>query len=63
MSQQLSKEQLISIANQFGTPVYVYHAEKIEEQLNELQQCFCKLQCQIFLCLQVINQHQYFKVD
>ena len=36
MSQQLSKEQLINIADQFGTPVYVYHAEKIEEQHNEL---------------------------
>ena len=40
MSQQLSKEQLIGIANEFGTPVYVYHAEKIEEQLNELRDAF-----------------------
>ena len=31
MSQQLSKEQLIDIAKEFGTPVYIYHAEKIEE--------------------------------
>jgi diaminopimelate decarboxylase len=44
MSQQLSKEQLIDIAKEFGTPVYIYHAEKIEEQLNELNTAFkdCK---------------------
>jgi diaminopimelate decarboxylase len=44
MSQQLSKEQLIDIAKEFGTPVYIYHAEKIEEQLTELNNAFkdCK---------------------
>ncbi len=44
MSQQLSKEQLIDIAKEFGTPVYIYHAEKIKEQLTELNSAFkdCK---------------------
>ncbi len=36
----LSKEQLTSIANEYGTPVYVYHAEKITEQHNKLKQAF-----------------------
>ena len=40
MSTTLSKEQLISIANQYGTPVYVYHAEKITEQYQKLKQAF-----------------------
>jgi len=28
----LSKEQLQQAAIEFGTPVYIYHAEKIAEQ-------------------------------
>ncbi len=29
---KLSPEQLTGIAAEFGTPLYVYHAEKITEQ-------------------------------
>ena len=32
MSQSLSNTQLVQLADQFGTPLYVYHAEKIKEQ-------------------------------
>jgi diaminopimelate decarboxylase len=42
MSQELSNKQLISIANEFGTPVYVYHAEKIAEQYQKLTSAFEK---------------------
>jgi diaminopimelate decarboxylase len=40
MSQQLTYEQLVGVANEFGTPVYVYHAEKIAEQYNKLTDAF-----------------------
>lgn len=40
MSQSLTNEQLIAVANEFGTPVYVYHAEKIAEQYNKLKDAF-----------------------
>jgi len=40
MSPQLSDEILLQIADRFGTPVYVYHAEKIKAQYNRLQQAF-----------------------
>lgn len=40
MSQVLSNNQLTDIANQFGTPVYVYHAEKIGEQYHKLKTAF-----------------------
>jgi diaminopimelate decarboxylase len=40
MSQQLSPEQLGNIARQFGTPVYVYHAERIKEQYDKLLTAF-----------------------
>jgi len=48
MSQQLSKEQLVGIANEFGTPVYVYHAERIEEQYNKLKTAFSKCDAKFF---------------
>jgi diaminopimelate decarboxylase len=37
MSQQLSPGFLIQLAEEFGTPLYVYHAEKIKEQYEKLQ--------------------------
>ncbi len=40
MSQQLSPEYLVSLGQQFGTPLYVYHAEKIDEQYNKLATAF-----------------------
>lgn len=40
MSTTLSNEQLTQIANEYGTPVYVYHAEKITEQFGQLKQAF-----------------------
>jgi diaminopimelate decarboxylase len=40
MSTQLSREQLIDTANKFGTPLYVYHAEKIAEQYQKLTSAF-----------------------
>src|ERR1043165_7629856 len=40
MSQSLSPEQLIAVAKEFGTPVYVYHAEKIKEQYQKLVDAF-----------------------
>lgn len=40
MSQILTNEQLRAVATEFGTPVYVYHAEKITEQYNKLKEAF-----------------------
>lgn len=42
MSEQLSQEQLIHLAGEFGTPLYVYHAEKIAEQYQKLKTAFQK---------------------
>ena len=38
--QQLSNDELTAIAREFGTPVYVYHAEKIKEQYEKLTKAF-----------------------
>jgi diaminopimelate decarboxylase len=40
MPESLSSDDLISLSQQFGTPVYVYHAEKIEEQYQKLTVAF-----------------------
>ena len=40
MPEYLSHQQLVKIANEFGTPLYVYHAEKIKEQYNKLVSAF-----------------------
>ncbi|MCY7422230.1 MAG: diaminopimelate decarboxylase [Chitinophagaceae bacterium] len=42
MAPQLSHEQLSAIANQFGTPVYVYSADTIAAQYNRLSHAFAK---------------------
>jgi diaminopimelate decarboxylase len=42
MSQQLSQEYLTQLAEEFGTPLYVYHAEKIKEQYQKLTSAFHK---------------------
>lgn len=40
MENTLSTDQLQEIAAEFGTPVYVYHAEKIASQFKKLQSAF-----------------------
>jgi len=40
--QRLAHKQLIQVAKEFGTPVYVYHAEKIAEQYGKLTSAFSK---------------------
>lgn len=40
MQNSVSNEQLLAIASEFGTPVYVYHAEKISEQYGKLKDAF-----------------------
>ncbi|HEY6974740.1 MAG TPA: diaminopimelate decarboxylase [Chitinophagaceae bacterium] len=62
MSEQLSNEQLISVANQFGTPVYVYHAEKIEEQLNELRNAFANCNAKFFYACKSLTNINILKL-
>ncbi len=48
MSEILTHQQLTSIANEFGTPVYVYHAERIAEQYNRLKNAFANCNARFF---------------
>ena len=48
MPQILDHQQLTAIANEFGTPVYVYHAERIEEQYKKLKDAFTSCDARFF---------------
>jgi diaminopimelate decarboxylase len=40
MYEPISHQQLISVAETYGTPVYAYHAEKIAQQYGKLEDAF-----------------------
>ncbi len=64
MTPSLANEQLIQIAEQFGTPVYVYHAEKIKQQYEKLKNGFAVLDTRIFYACKAltnINILRYIK--
>ena len=51
----LSNEQLIGAAHQFGTPLYVYHAEKIKEQYKKLTTAFSALDTRFFYATKALT--------
>jgi len=55
MPQSLSHQQLIDVANEFGTPVYVYHAEKIKEQYDKLVSAFSVLDTKFFYACKALT--------
>ena len=61
MLQSLSNQQLISISNEFGTPVYVYHTEKITEQYQKLQQAFEQSNTKIFYASKALTNINILK--
>ena len=64
MSTSLPAEYLLELANQFGTPLYVYHAEKIKEQYNRLRKAFEKSDARFFYACKAltnINILRYIK--
>ena len=64
MPLQLSRQELINAANEFGTPLYVYHAEKIKEQYNKLLNAFNGADARFFYAAKAltnINILRYIK--
>ena len=64
MSKVLSNTELANIADEFGTPVYVYDAEKIKEQYNKLITAFKNTDTVFFYACKAltnINILQYIK--
>jgi len=61
MSTSISNEQLISIANEYGTPLYVYHAEKISEQYQKLQSAFDQSNTRFFYACKALTNINILK--
>jgi diaminopimelate decarboxylase len=61
MSESLSHQQLIGIANEFGTPVYVYHAEKIKEQYEKLVSAFSIVDTKFFYACKALTNINILK--
>lgn len=64
MSQQLFPEQLAAYAAEFGTPLYVYHAERIKEQYDKLLSAFNAVDVRFFYAAKAltnINVLRYIK--
>jgi len=55
MSQVLSHKELIQIAEEFGTPVYIYHTEKIAEQYQKLKDAFSSQDVVIFYACKALT--------
>ena len=51
----LSHKQLAAIAKEFGTPVYIYHAEKIAEQYAKLVTAFKKTDSKFFYACKALT--------
>jgi diaminopimelate decarboxylase len=55
MSEELSGQQLTEAAQIYGTPLYVYHAEKIETQYSLLKTAFAGSDVQIFYACKALT--------
>lgn len=60
MSLEYSK--IIEIAENYGTPLYVYHAEKIIEQYNKLTNAFAKRRTRFFYACKALTNINVLKL-
>ncbi len=61
MASQLSNQQLAAIAQQFGTPTYVYNADKITEQYHTLTTAFANQDVKIFYACKALTNINILK--
>lgn len=61
MSQSLSNSQLVELAERFGTPLYVYHAEKIKEQYETLEKAFSGCKTRFFYACKALTNINILK--
>jgi diaminopimelate decarboxylase len=61
MSLQLSRDLLIECAKEYGTPVYVYHAERIKEQYDKLLHAFEAVDCKVFYACKALTNINILK--
>ena len=61
MPQSLSHSQLTELAQRFGTPLYVYHAEKIREQFEKLTSGFSVIDARFFFACKALTNINILK--
>ena len=61
MPQNLSNNQLNDLAQRFGTPLYVYHAEKIKEQYEKLVSGFSVIDSKFFFACKALTNINILK--
>lgn len=61
MQQELSPELLCSIANTYGTPLYVYNADKITAQFRNLQNAFANSNTRFFYASKALTNINILK--
>jgi len=61
MSQRLMHDQLLRLADEFGTPLYVYHAEKIKEQYEKLTTGFEDVDAKFFFACKALTNINILK--
>lgn len=62
MASQLRNQQLSAIAQQFGTPTYVYNADKIVEQYQTLTTAFAQQNVKIFYACKALTNINILKL-
>ena len=55
MTPQLTTEQLLEAAHRYGTPLYVYHAERITHQYENLTRSFAGLPARFFYAAKALT--------
>ncbi len=61
MAEQLSYSQLLQSANEFGTPLYVYYAERIKEQYEKLLASFNGVDVKFFYAAKALTNINILK--
>lgn len=61
MPELLSPQQLVAIAAEFGSPVYIYHAEKIKEQYSKLTDAFNRKNVKFFYACKALTNVNILK--
>jgi diaminopimelate decarboxylase len=61
MTHSLTHTQLVELAERFGTPLYVYHAEKIKEQYQTLEKAFSDTHARFFYACKALTNINVLK--
>ncbi|HOA37505.1 MAG TPA: diaminopimelate decarboxylase [Flavihumibacter sp.] len=61
MADFLSNDQLVTLAKEYGTPLYVYNADQIRGQYNKLEKAFSKCNARFFYACKALSNINVLK--